>query len=275
MKAGIFYHPDFADKGHSSLRHRIKPAFHALQGLIEARGIQVFTPIVDAAMEDMLVQTHSPEHIKKVKAEGYHEVALISAAGVVEAAVLLAQGELDFAFCFVGTAGHHASYISYWGFCYYNDVAMALKRLRQQGVQKVMIIDVDPHDGDGTRNYVAADADAIHINFYDDERGIFMNREYNNYDIGVDNADDEYFFHQMDKVLSQDWDFEFLILILGHDAHRHDYGHVHLSDEAFVQMAEKIKKFAAQRPILVVLSGGSNPRVAERVIPAVIKTFTE
>lgn len=273
MKAGVFYHSDFATRGYISLRYRVQPGFDALQNLIKEASVQVYTPEINPEVEDLLAHIHSPEHIERVKAEGYHEVALLSAAGVVEAASMLARGELDFAFCFVGTAGHHASYVDYWGYCFYNDVVMALKRLRQLGIKKTMVLDIDPHFGDGTRYYTGSDPDIIHINFHGDDREIFMNTDFNNYDIGVKNADDQYFVDCLDRVLSQEWNFELLIVIMGHDAHCLDYGDVSLTDQGFVQVTKRIKAFAGSCPVMVVLSGGSSPQVAQRVIPAVIENF--
>jgi acetoin utilization deacetylase AcuC-like enzyme len=127
MKAAVYYHPDFAEKGYFILRDRVKPGFDALQDLIKQGKIRHHLPILNQEIEELLMDTHSPEHIASVQAEGEHYIALLSAAGVVQAAEQLALRQVDFAFCFVGAAGHHASPDSYWGFCFYNDAVMAVK----------------------------------------------------------------------------------------------------------------------------------------------------
>ncbi len=274
MKAGVFYHPDFYEKGYFILKERVKPGFDALEPLIRQNKLQRFTPEVDEESEALLLATHSPSHLASVQAEGEHSIALLSAAGVVQAAVKLARGELDFAFCFVGAAGHHASYDNYWGFCFYNDAVMAVKKLRQLGIQKIMIVDVDPHFGDGTRNLLGQDRDIIHINFFGNNGVRNFDSVLQNYDVPVPAYGDKSFLQEMDLVFSQQqWDFEFLIVIFGHDSHERDYGNCRLSFNAFPRMAEKIKQLAGDKPVLFILSGGDNPEVARVVIPSVIEVF--
>ncbi len=274
MKAGVFYHPDFYEKGYFILKDRVKPGFEGLKDLIRLNKLQHLIPEIDNETEALLASTHSPGHIASVKSEGEHTTALLSAAGVVQAAVKLARGELDFAFCFVGAAGHHASYDSYWGFCFYNDAVMAVKKLRQLGIQKIMIVDVDPHFGDGTRNLLGHDRDIIHINFFGNSGVRKFDPVLQNYDVPVPGYGDRSFLQEMDLVLSQqDWDFDFLIVIFGHDSHEKDYGNCHLTFAAFPAMAEKIKYLAGNKPVLFILSGGDNPEVAQVVIPSVIEIF--
>lgn len=273
MKTGVYYHPDFADKGYTTLKHRVKPGLEALQGLIKAGKIEVFTPVINQQSEELLRQTHHNDLISRVKTTPYHEVALLSAAGVIQASEKLSRGELEFAFCFVGSGGHHAGYNYTWGFCYYNDVAMTVKRLQALGVEKVMIIDVDPHSGDGTRDILANETSIIHINFHADEEYNYSDHKRQNYGIFIDGADDRTFLAAVDEYLKQDWDYEFLIVIFGHDGHGQDYGDFYLSTRGYQEFAKKIKAFATGNPILFVLSGGSNPQVAAEVIPAVIEVF--
>ena len=273
MKTGVYYHPDFADKGYTTLKHRVKPGLEALQGLIKAGKIEVFTPVINQQAEELLRQTHHNNLISRVKTTPYHEVALLSAAGVIQASEKLSRGELEFAFCFVGSGGHHAGYNYTWGFCYYNDVAMTVKRLQALGVEKVMIIDVDPHSGDGTRDILANETSIIHINFHADEEYNYADHKRQNYGIFIDGADDRTFLTSVDEYLKQDWDYEFLIVIFGHDGHGQDYGDFYLSTRGYQEFAKKIKAFALGKPILFVLSGGSNPQVAAEVIPVVIEVF--
>ncbi len=274
MKAAVFYHPDFYKKGYFILKDRVKPGFDALENLINQKKLQHLTPEIDSETEELLASTHSPGHIASVQAEGEHVTALLSASGVVQAATKLARAQLDFAFCFVGAAGHHASYDSYWGFCFYNDAVMAVKKLRQLGIKKIMIIDVDPHFGDGTRNLLGHDQDIIHINFFGNSGVRKFDPVLQNYDVPVPGYGDKSFLQEMDLVFSQqEWDFEFLIVIFGHDSHEKDYGNCRLTFGAFPAMAQKIKQLADDKPVLFILSGGDNPDVASVVIPEIIEVF--
>lgn len=275
MRAAVYYHPDFAEKGYSTLRHRVKPGFDALQPLFKAGRIELRTPCIDEDICELLRQTHSPELIERVQAAGYHEVALLSAAGVVQAAAALADGDLDFAFCFVGSGGHHAGKNYCWGFCYYNDVAMAVNRLRQLGRPNIMIIDIDPHSGDGTRDLLATDPRVIHLNFFADEDYSYEDKARENYGLLLDGASDQVLSAALQDYLTRDWNYDLLIVILGHDGHCLDYGDFYLTTGFYHDFASRIKLFAAGKPVLFVLSGGSIPQVAAEVIPAIVEGYIE
>lgn len=275
LKAAVYYHPDFSDKGYSTLRHRVKPGFDALQPIFKAGRLELRTPLIDQTTQDLLLTTHSPELINRVKEAGYHDVALLSAGGVVQAAEALATGELDMAFCFVGSGGHHAGHNYCWGFCYYNDVAMAIGRLRQLGLHDILIIDIDPHSGDGTRDLLAADSRIIHLNFFADEDYSYEDTARNNFGVLMDGASDRVLEKSLEDYLSREWHFDLLIIIVGHDGHCLDYGDFYLSTAFYGDFARRMKEFAAGKPVLFVLSGGSLPQVAAEVIPAVIKGYIE
>ena len=69
---------------------------------------------------------------------------------------------------------HHASPERGMGFCVFNDVAVAISRLRARGfAAPVMVIDLDLHDGNGTRAAFARDPTvhtfSIHNHSWDDD----------------------------------------------------------------------------------------------------------
>ncbi len=58
----------------------------------------------------------------------------------------------------LGGGFHHAGRRRGMGFCVFNDVAVAIARLRQRGFsEKVLVVDLDLHDGNGTREIFAED----------------------------------------------------------------------------------------------------------------------
>ena len=275
MRVGVFYHPDFAERGYITLRHRIKPAYEALRRQDYANKLLFFEPSVSPLHQELLQEIHTDRHIEAVKAEGYHEVALLSAAGVVSAAEMLAAQQLDRAFCFVGAGGHHAGRNYSWGFCYYNDVAMAVLRLNQLGVKRILILDMDPHSGDGTRDLVALDPNIVHINFYADENYSYQDNKLNNYGILLENATDKDFLQALEDNLPKAENVEFVIVIFGHDSHCEDYGDFYLTIDGYREFTHRMKTFCGTRPLLYVLSGGSNPQIAALAIPAVIESLLE
>jgi hypothetical protein len=59
----------------------------------------------------------------------------------------------------LGGGFHHAATESAHGFCVFNDIAMAVRGARERGLRSpILVIDLDLHDGDGTRRIFANDA---------------------------------------------------------------------------------------------------------------------
>ena len=271
----IVYHPEFAAQGYPALRERVEPAFDELQsrGLLQLPQVRVREPV--PAQEELVERVHADSHMRSVATSGYYEVAMLSAGSVVLGAAEVAASRASNAFCFVGAAGHHASRDGFWGFCYLNDVAIAIAGLRETSdLERFAILDIDPHFGDGTRDILGSDPDVLHLNFHS---GHPIGREEgaNNIDFALAyDASNDRFLAQVDKAIAAALDFspELLFVIFGHDSHRDDYGGFALGDGAYRAFAEKVRA-AFPRKVCYVLSGGSNPRVARRAIGDVIQVL--
>jgi acetoin utilization deacetylase AcuC-like enzyme len=92
------------------------------------------------------------------------ELALLSAGGAIKAGQLVASGEAENAFALLRPPGHHAFRGHGGGFCYFNNMAVMIKRLQRDGdIKRVFILDIDAHHGNGTQDI-----------FYDDPSVFFM-----------------------------------------------------------------------------------------------------
>lgn len=80
---------------------------------------------------------------------GTWEAARAAAACAVEAASLVTDGA-PLAYALSRPPGHHATQAGYGGACYLNSAAVAAEALRSSGHERVGIIDVDAHQGNGT-----------------------------------------------------------------------------------------------------------------------------
>jgi len=98
-------------------------------------------------------RVHDRAHIEDVKRfDKIYSMALLAAGGTIQAARLACQGEP--AYALVRPPGHHASPGSCWGFCFFNNVAVAVATLLGEGIiNSALILDIDLHHGDGTDNY--------------------------------------------------------------------------------------------------------------------------
>ncbi len=143
------------------------------------------------------------------------------------------------------------------------------------GLERFLIIDVDPHFGDGTRDFFKDDPDVFHINFHSGT-GEEHNPDKNNYDIGLSfGCKNEKFLDALKSALflARDFDFQMAFVIFGHDSHQDDYGGFDLTLEAYPMMTELIFDATGEKGVVFVLSGGSCVHVAKQAIPDVIRVM--
>jgi len=91
-----------------------------------------------------------------------HDAAL-TAAGLV------ADGE-DAAFALCRPPGHHAGRRTMGGYCFINNAAVAAERLRERGADRVSILDIDYHHGNGTQEIFYRRGDVQVVSLHADPR---------------------------------------------------------------------------------------------------------
>ncbi len=119
------------------------------------------------ATEEEINRAHASGHIERVKADYdstredlLYQVATLAAGGAIMTAEIAVQGEP--AFGLIRPPGHHASHSSYWGFCYYSNLALSLLALRAKGlIESAFVLDFDLHVGDGTIDILGHDKQFI------------------------------------------------------------------------------------------------------------------
>lgn len=142
----VVYHEDFNQeyaRDPAAKDGRIRAVAAALEGKV------TFVQPEPAAKADIL-QVHTPEHVESVEQKGIYDIAALAAGGAIKAAEI---GLTEPCFAVIRPPGHHASADSSWGFCYFNNMAIALEKLKWQGkIKKAFILDFDLHFGDGNVN---------------------------------------------------------------------------------------------------------------------------
>ena len=64
--------------------------------------------------------------------------------------------------------GHHVTRAAYGGSCYLNNAAVAAEALRRAGHERVAIVDIDAHHGNGTQDIFYARADVLYASLHVD-----------------------------------------------------------------------------------------------------------
>jgi acetoin utilization protein AcuC len=160
-------------------------------GVLSQDGVTVVTPEPAGLAELTLV--HDPDYIEAVRQAGQdgrpnpryglgttddpvfphmHEASALVTGATVAAAQALWRGDALHA---VNIAGglHHAMRRSASGFCIYNDPAIAISWLLDQGVQRIAYVDVDVHHGDGVQAAFYADPRVLTISLHEHPATLF------------------------------------------------------------------------------------------------------
>ncbi len=142
----VYFHDDFYSV------YTMDPA--AAEGRMEAV-VEAVAPMAEFVVPDpapaaAIAAVHTASHIATVKGEGLYDIAALAAGGAIEAA---RTGLQEPAFACIRPPGHHASGNSAWGFCFFNNMSIALTALKQEGLIKTaFVLDFDYHFGDGNVN---------------------------------------------------------------------------------------------------------------------------
>ncbi len=147
--------------------------YRMLREAIEQQGI---AGVVEApgATDDDLLLAHDPRYLERV-VTGRLSDREVKAVGLpwspelvergrrsVGATIAAARTALDDGVGInLGGGTHHAFAGSGKGFCTFNDVVVATRRLRTDGaIARVLVVDLDVHQGDGTHSMLGPDPDA-------------------------------------------------------------------------------------------------------------------
>jgi acetoin utilization deacetylase AcuC-like enzyme len=178
-------------------------------------------------------------------------IACLAAGGAIKAAQVAMEGEASFGL--LRPPGHHASPDHCWGFCYFNNIAVALARLQSENlIYNALILDFDLHFGDGTNNIFAGSK----IEYFQPS-----------------GHERQRFVEEIISKFQQEKGYSILAVSAGFDRHVEDWGGQLTTDD--YRTIGKLVKEAAERNCqgrrFAVLEGGYNHNVLGRNV----KVFLE
>jgi acetoin utilization deacetylase AcuC-like enzyme len=158
---------------------------------------------------------------------------------------------------------HHALADSGAGYCIFNDLAIAANRLIAEGdAKRVMIVDLDVHQGDGTASLMAGRADIFTFSIHA-EKNFPVRKARSSFDLGLpdDTGDEDYLAALAEHLPGAIDTFEpdLILYQAGVDPHAEDrLGRLALSDDGLAARDRFVMRAARQRglPIASALGGG-------------------
>ena len=168
--------------GHPERPERLKAIVDSLRlaKLWGTPNVRVLEP-KPAEREDIEL-VHDAEHIKLVEhlskperpldadtpvRRNTFELALLAAGGTIDAGRAVLSGEASNAFALVRPPGHHASRARGGGFCYFNNLAVMIERMKREfKLRRIFVLDFDAHHGNGTQDIFYEDPSVLFLSLH-------------------------------------------------------------------------------------------------------------
>jgi acetoin utilization deacetylase AcuC-like enzyme len=257
------------------------------------------------ATSEVLPNVHPNRHMRHTAGEhvvaqaGYYQAdgaapisagtwtGACSAANVaVSAAAAVMAGE-DAAYALARPPGHHAYADMAGGFCFLNNTAIAAQYCRNHGADRVAVVDVDVHHGNGTQGMFYHRSDVLTVSLHGDpasfypyfagfaeETGEAEGRGFNlNLPLPRDTGDDAYLRH-LDDALERVCRYapDIVVVALGLDASEQDpLAFTRVTTDGFRQIGARLA--ALRAPVLLVQEGGYISPILSSNLEAVLHAF--
>ncbi|HML04193.1 MAG TPA: histone deacetylase [Methanobacterium sp.] len=251
-----------------------------------------------------LLRVHTKDHVEHIKrfcesGGGYidydtfaapesYKIAKIAAGGAITAAEIAFKNNEN-AYSLARPPGHHATRSKSMGFCIFNNLAIALEKLRHEyDVKKFLIFDFDVHFGNGTSDIFYNDPNVLYISIHQNPKTLFPGSGFIE-EIGADNGEgynlnipmavgsstDDYIYmlNEILEPVASKFNADFYFLDVGFDGHVDDpLSSLNLTDNFYEYIIYKMKNIA--NSMALILEGGYNLNVLSRCNVKMINALT-
>jgi acetoin utilization deacetylase AcuC-like enzyme len=235
---------------------------------------KIFTP--KPSTEDDLLQVHSSEYIQKIVygkltneeerilglpwSETLSKRSFLAVNGTALTCRLALSNGIA---CHLAGGTHHAHHNFGSGFCVFNDLAFASKSLISEGLcKKILIIDCDVHQGDGTATICNNDPNIFTCSIHA-KNNFPLNKVKSDMDIELadDITESDYLdvIHNMLELCLKRFSPDLVIYDAGVDVHTVDrLGRLNISSKYILKRDIKVLSFIKNMaiPIATVIGGG-------------------
>jgi len=309
-KTAVVFTPKYLNHktgiGHPESPARLRVIMKELKrsGLLETGKCSLIEP--EAASIEEIKLVHESDYIQLVKrvcASGgglldlgdtmvspeSFEVALFAAGGALKAVDLVMARKFRNAFALVRPPGHHAGPYYALGFCIFNSAAIATTHLlRDFSLDRVLILDVDAHHGNGTQEIFYGSKKVLYISLHQDPTDFpgtgfadeVGEKEGLGYKVNVPfpfRIDDQIYleaFNQIVVPIARQYKPQFIVVSTGFDNHYSDpVASLSLSALSYVETFGKVLELASEfcmGRLVAVLEGGYSRSFLGKMAIAVI-----
>ncbi|QDT09933.1 histone deacetylase [Planctomycetes bacterium K23_9] len=171
---------------------------------------------------------------------------------------------------------HHAFADAGEGYCVFNDAAVAIRTLQNEGlIRRACVIDLDVHQGNGTAAIFADDPDVFTLSIHG-VKNFPLRKMPSDLDVALpDGTGDADYLHAVDESLEQlDADalqngpFDLAIYLAGADPFIDDrLGRLHLTQKGLADRDARVLGWSKQKnvPLAIAMAGGYAPRIEDIV----------
>ena len=266
-------HPERVERAH---------VLDAVTQAWSARGGLTLAP--RPAADDELLRVHTRSHIDRMAATAGQAVMLDPdtftspesyaiarlAAGAAVQAAEYAVAEREPAFALVRPPGHHAEPDRAMGFCLFNNVAVAAAAMLARGLERVAIVDIDVHHGNGTQAMFYEEPRVLYVSthqfpFYPgtgaageigegDGRGFTVNVPM---EAGSADADYELVHREIIGPVLDAFRPALVLVSAGYDAHQRDpLASMRMTTDGYGAVVGHLRDVAARHGALALVSEG-------------------
>jgi acetoin utilization deacetylase AcuC-like enzyme len=204
------------------------------------------------ATEAQIRAVHTQNHVEHVRSSGLYAISALAAGGAIQTAAI---GLSEPCFGLIRPPGHHASSDSAWGFCFFNNMAIALEALKNGNkIKTAHVLDFDLHFGDGNVN-ILGDKDYITIH-------------------NPQAHQRESYLKEVERVLEQ-CQADIIGISAGFDNHQEDWGGLLRTDD-YRDMGRMVQETARRNNggFFAILEGGYNHQVLGKNVKALLEGMT-
>lgn len=257
--------------GHPESPQRLKSIYN----LLKKKKIPFAEPA--PAKEEDVLRVHSKEMMEKVRGAEFldadtpgskkmFEYAMLSCGAALKAMELALNKRT--AFSLMRPPGHHATRDSSGGFCYFNNVAVAVHKALET-VERAAIIDIDCHHGNGTQDIFLGFERVLYVSLHQSPlypgSGLESTGNCFNFPLPAGTGEQEY-LDGLKKAIEKVEKFspQLIAVSAGFDTYRGDpLTGLKLEKETYAKISGLIASL--DKPAFSILEGGYSDELAECV----------